>query len=200
VVSAETHQSCGTYSPPYRCSRRTCPTFRTRHDRMACWYRTPAGASRDRNPSIAMIEGQRLGGFLSVAVGRPDCPPRPLWPCIRSGWSAWTGWYSATGGSMRMHSGVENPSRQEARAMKPSRPTARKHMQAIYDAVVALTDAFRRDHLTDEYPILRGPWPLHSHASAQALWPRGSRAPGLAASSTYWANSTSCRTRRPSLT
>ena len=35
--------------------------------------------------------------------------------------------------------------------MKSPRPTAvPKHMQAIYDAVVALTDAFGRDHLTDE--------------------------------------------------
>ena len=36
--------------------------------------------------------------------------------------------------------------------MKSSRPTAvPKHMQTIYDAVVALIDAFCRDHLTDEY-------------------------------------------------
>ena len=36
--------------------------------------------------------------------------------------------------------------------MKSPRPTAvPKHMQAIYDTVVALTDAFCRDHLTEEY-------------------------------------------------
>ena len=36
--------------------------------------------------------------------------------------------------------------------MKSPRPAAvAKHMQAIYDAVVALTDAFCRDHLTEEY-------------------------------------------------
>jgi hypothetical protein len=36
--------------------------------------------------------------------------------------------------------------------MKSPRPTAvPKHMQATYDAVVALTDAFCRDHLTEEY-------------------------------------------------
>ena len=36
--------------------------------------------------------------------------------------------------------------------MKSSRSTAiPKLMQATYDAVVALTDAFSRDHLTDEY-------------------------------------------------
>ena len=36
--------------------------------------------------------------------------------------------------------------------MKSSRPTAvPKHMQTTYDAVVALTDAFCRDHLTGEY-------------------------------------------------
>ena len=84
--------------------------------------------------------------------------------------------------------------------MKSPRPNAvPKHMQAVYDAVVALTDAFCRDHLTEDTAILREPWPLHSHASAQARWPRGSLAPGPAASSTYWANSTSSRTRRLSL-
>ena len=36
--------------------------------------------------------------------------------------------------------------------MKSPRPNAvPKHMQAVYDAVVALTDAFCRDHLTEEY-------------------------------------------------
>ena len=36
--------------------------------------------------------------------------------------------------------------------MKSPRPAAvPQHMQTIYDAVVALTDAFCRDHLTDEY-------------------------------------------------
>ncbi len=36
--------------------------------------------------------------------------------------------------------------------MKPARSTSfPKAMQAIYDAVVTLTDAFCRDHLTDEY-------------------------------------------------
>jgi hypothetical protein len=36
--------------------------------------------------------------------------------------------------------------------VKSHRPAAvPKHMQAIYDAVVAQTDAFRRDHLGDEY-------------------------------------------------
>ena len=36
--------------------------------------------------------------------------------------------------------------------MKPSRSTSvPKAMQATHDAVVALTDAFCRDHLNDEY-------------------------------------------------
>jgi hypothetical protein len=52
-----------------------------------------------------------------------------------------------------------------------------KHMQAIYDAVVALTDAFCRDHLTDEYRNLaramaaslsrKRPSPLASHRVGQ---------------------------------
>ena len=42
--------------------------------------------------------------------------------------------------------------------MKSPRPTAvPKPMQAIYDAVVALTDAFCRDHLTASTAILRVP-------------------------------------------
>ena len=53
---------------------------------------------------------------------------------------------------------VANPSRQEAHAVKSSRPTAvPKHMQTTYDAVVALTDAFCGNHLTGEYAILRVP-------------------------------------------
>ena len=41
--------------------------------------------------------------------------------------------------------------------MKSPRPTAiPKPMQAIYDVVVALSDAFCRDHLTGDYRDLRG--------------------------------------------
>jgi Domain of unknown function (DUF6398) len=35
--------------------------------------------------------------------------------------------------------------------VKSSPPAVPKHMQKTYDAVVALTDAFCRDHLTGEY-------------------------------------------------
>lgn len=42
--------------------------------------------------------------------------------------------------------------RSEPQPVKSSRSTTvPKSMQAAYDAVVALTDAFSRDHLTDEY-------------------------------------------------
>jgi hypothetical protein len=47
---------------------------------------------------------------------------------------------------------IENPHGQEAHAVTSPRSNAvPKHMQAIYDAVIALTDAFCREHLTGEY-------------------------------------------------
>jgi hypothetical protein len=56
------------------------------------------------------------------------------------------------GGPARRHPGSRRPSRHEVRAVKsPPSTTVSKAMQATYDAVVALTDAFCRDHLNDEY-------------------------------------------------
>jgi hypothetical protein len=48
--------------------------------------------------------------------------------------------------------GLQHPFRQEAHAVKSLRSsTVPKSMQVTYNAVVALTDAFCRDHLNDEY-------------------------------------------------
>ena len=56
------------------------------------------------------------------------------------------------GGPARRHPGSRRSSRHEARAVKSPRSTSvPKAMQRTYDAVVALTDAFCRDHLNDEY-------------------------------------------------
>jgi len=55
-------------------------------------------------------------------------------------------------GSASKHFGLKHPSRQEAQAVKsPRSSVVPKSMQATYDAVVTLTDAFCRDHLNDEY-------------------------------------------------
>jgi hypothetical protein len=72
-------------------------------------------------------------------------------------------------------------------------------MQAIYDAVVALTDAFCRDHLTEEYRDLA--------RSMAASLSRKRPSPLASGQPRTWAcgiihllaNSTSCRTRRLSL-
>jgi hypothetical protein len=59
--------------------------------------------------------------------------------------------------------------------VKSPRPTAvPKHMQAIYGAVVALTDAFCRDHLTDEYRDL-------ARAMAASTLTQAPKPPGLGA-------------------
>ena len=75
-----------------------------------------------------------------------------------------------------------------------------KPMQATYDAVVALTDAFCRDHLIDEYRDLARAMTaaLCRKRPSPLAWV--SRAPGPAVSSTYWAGLTSYRTRQASLT
>jgi hypothetical protein len=55
-------------------------------------------------------------------------------------------------GSASKHFGLKHPPRQEAHAVKsPRSSVVPKSMQATYDAVVALTDAFCHDHLNDEY-------------------------------------------------
>jgi hypothetical protein len=67
-----------------------------------------------------------------------------------------------------------------------------KRMRATYEAVVALTDAFCRDHLNDEYRDL-------ARAMAAALCRK--RPSPLASGQPrtwYWASSTSCPTRRAS--
>ena len=57
----------------------------------------------------------------------------------------------------------------EVRAMKsPRSTTVPKAMQTTYDAVVALTDTFCRDHLNDEYCDLARAMPRQSVASVQA--------------------------------
>jgi hypothetical protein len=54
--------------------------------------------------------------------------------------------------SASKHFGLKHLSRREAHAVKsPRSSVVPKSMQATYDAVVALTDAFCRDHLNDEY-------------------------------------------------
>jgi hypothetical protein len=54
--------------------------------------------------------------------------------------------------SASKHFGLKHPSRQEVHAVKSPRfGVVPKSMQTKYDAVIALTDAFCRDHLNDEY-------------------------------------------------
>jgi hypothetical protein len=56
-------------------------------------------------------------------------------------------------GSMWEHAGAEAPIRRhEADKVKTPRSiSVPKAMQATYDAITALTDAFCRDHLNEEY-------------------------------------------------
>jgi hypothetical protein len=73
-----------------------------------------------------------------------------------------------------------------------------KSMQAIYNAITALTDAFCRNHLSEDYRELAQRMTAACAGNGQAHSPQGSPAPGLAGSSTCSARSTFCRTRQPS--
>jgi hypothetical protein len=75
-----------------------------------------------------------------------------------------------------------------------------KSMQAAYDAVAGLTDAFCRDHLNDEYRELARAMTAALSRKRPSPLTSGQPRTGSAVSSTYWAGSTSCRTRRASPT
>ena len=69
--------------------------------------------------------------------------------------------------------------------VKPARSiSVPKAMQATYDRLVGLTDAFCRDQLNDEYRDLARAVTAALCRKRPVRWPPGSRAPGPAGLST----------------
>ena len=75
-----------------------------------------------------------------------------------------------------------------------------QNMQTAYDSIVALTDAFCRDHLDDDYRELAERMAATLCRMRTSPVISGSPGPGPAPSSMYWVRLTFCRTGRHSRT